>query len=190
MKNAWRYLAREVAWSTLSSRGVASCFGKRMTCSQSLIVAQPGMQRRHLCWSWRRCPFLRVDSVAALIVLFALAQLASNSEHGVMRTSGVSIAQVGGVLPAVVRRSQCVFVVVEYVVPTAEQLVSCESVPSAHGPTSHAFESGFWSADGNTFINIGSVLPENVAACGACIECQRRHVPGRMLTAETASFLW
>lgn len=194
MKTLGRYLAREVAWSTLSVLvallmlwvfyDLLAELGslRNLNAAQAFVLVAatvPG----HL---------YELIPVAALIgSLFALAQLASNSEYGVMRTSGVSIAQVGGVLLAVsLVLAACVFVVGEYVVPKAEQLVSRVRAFSGSRPyVARAFESGFWFKDGNTFINIGSVLPENGLRAVRVFEYSDGTHLGRMLTAETASFL-
>ncbi|MBS0313455.1 MAG: LPS export ABC transporter permease LptG [Burkholderiales bacterium] len=130
--------------------------------------------------------------VAALIgTLFALAQLAANSEYGVMRTSGVSVWQVGFVLLSVsLVFAGVVFVIGEYVVPRAEQLLVRVRAFSGTRPyVARAFDSGFWFKDGNTFINIGSVLPDGGLRKLRVFEYRDATHLGRTLTAESASFL-
>ena len=129
--------------------------------------------------------------VAALIgTLFALAQLASNSEYGVMRTSGVSVLQVAGVLLGVsLVVASIVFVVGEYVVPRAEQLVTRVRAFSGSRPmVARAFQSGYWFKDGNTFINIGSVLPDGALKSVRVFQYSDATVLSRTLVAEDASF--
>jgi lipopolysaccharide export system permease protein len=129
--------------------------------------------------------------VAALIgTLFALAQLASNSEYSVMRTSGVSIVQVAGVLLGVsLIIAAAVFVVGEYVVPRAEQLILRVRAFSGASPlVARPFESGFWFKDGNTFINIGSVLPDGSLRRVRVFEYADSTHLGRSIIAERATF--
>ena len=129
--------------------------------------------------------------VAALIgTLFALAQLASNSEYGVMRTSGVSVLQVAGVLLGVsLVVASIVFVVGEYVVPRAEQLVTRVRAFSGSRPmVARAFQSGYWFKDGDTFINIGSVLPDGALKSVRVFQYSDAAVLSRTLVAEDASF--
>ena len=129
--------------------------------------------------------------VAALIgTLFALAQLASNSEYGVMRTSGVSIQQVAGVLLGVsLVFATAVFIVGEYVVPRAEQLILRIQAFSGTRPmVARTFASGFWFKDGNTFINIGSVLPDGALRSVRIFEYTDSTNLGRTIVAEGAAF--
>lgn len=165
MRTLGRYLAREVALSTLLVLAALLMLWvfydllaelgslKALNTAQFLVLVAATIPS-HL---------YELLPIAALIgTLFALAQLASNSEYGVMRTSGVSIAQVAAVLLGVsLVIATAVFVVGEYVVPRAEQLVLRVRAFSGSRPmVARAFESGFWFKDGNTFINIGSVLPD------------------------------
>jgi lipopolysaccharide export system permease protein len=129
--------------------------------------------------------------VAALIgTLFALAQLASNSEYGVMRTSGVSIQQISGVLLSVsLAIATVVFVVGEYVVPKAEQLIlRIEAFSGTRPMVARTFASGFWFKDGNTFINIGSVLPDGALRNVRVFEYSDSTHLGRTIVAEGATF--
>lgn len=130
--------------------------------------------------------------VAALIgTLFALAQLASNSEYGVMRTSGVSVLQVAMVLLGVsLVVAGAVFVIGEYVVPRAEQLlVRVRAFAGGRPAVARAFESGYWFKDGNTFINIGSVLPDGALRKIRVFEYGDATHLARTMTAESATFV-
>ena len=129
--------------------------------------------------------------VAALIgTLFALAQLASNSEYGVMRTSGVSTMQVAGVLLSVsLVAAGFVFVIGEYVVPQAEKLIiRVRAFSGARPLVARAFDSGFWFKDGNTFINIGSVLPDGALKTVRVFEYADGTNLARTVFAEGATF--
>ena len=129
--------------------------------------------------------------VAALIgTLFALAQLASNSEYSVMRTSGVSTMQVAGVLLSVsLVAAGFVFVIGEYVVPQAEKLIlRVRAFSGARPMVARAFDSGFWFRDGNTFINIGSVLPDGALKTVRVFEYVDGTNLARTMFAEGATF--
>ena len=129
--------------------------------------------------------------VAALIgTLFALAQLASNSEYGVMRTSGVSVMQVAGVLLGIsLVAAAIVFVIGEYVVPQAEKLIiRVRAFSGARPLVARAFDSGFWFKDGNTFINIGSVLPDGALKTVRVFEYADGTNLARTIIAGGASF--
>ena len=129
--------------------------------------------------------------VAALIgTLFALAQLAGNSEYAVMRTSGVSTMQVAGVLLSVsLVAAGLVFVIGEYVVPQAEKLiVRVRAFSGARPLVARAFDSGFWFKDGNTFINIGSVLPDGALKTVRVFEYADSTNLARTVYAEGATF--
>jgi lipopolysaccharide export system permease protein len=131
--------------------------------------------------------------IAALIgTLFALAQLAGNSEYAVMRTAGVSVIQIAGVVLGVgLVIASTVFVIGEYVVPRSEQVVQRIRAMTAARPfVARAFQSGFWFKDGNTFINIASVLPDGSLLNIRVFEYDTDAVTlNRTLVAERASFV-
>jgi lipopolysaccharide export system permease protein len=131
--------------------------------------------------------------IAALIgTLFALSQLASNSEYAVMRTAGVSVLQIAGVVLGVgLVIASIVFVIGEYVVPRSEQVVQRIRAITASRPfVARAFQSGFWFKDGNTFINIGSVLPDGSLLNIRVFEYDADAVTlTRTVLAERASFV-
>ncbi len=130
--------------------------------------------------------------IAALIgTLFALAQLASNSEYSVMRTSGISVAQMAGVvLGTGLMIAGIVFVVGEYVVPRSQQVEQRIRAATGSRPfVARAFQSGYWFRDGNTFINIGSVLPDGALRSVRVFEYADAVTLARTLTAERASFV-
>ncbi len=193
MKTLRRYLAREVAISVLLVLAALLMLWvffdllaeisslKSLNTAQFLVLVAatiPG----HL---------YELLPVAALIgTLFALAQLASNSEYGVMRTSGVSVLQVAGVLLGVsLIVASLVFIVGEYVVPRAEQLILRVRAFSGSRPmVARAFDSGFWFKDGNTFINIGSVLPNGALKSLRVFEYADDTNLARTVVAEGATF--
>lgn len=193
MRTLSRYIAKEVALSTLSVLAallmlwvfydlLAELGSLKALNTAQLLVLVAATIPGHL---------YELLPVAALIgTLFALAQLASNSEYGVMRTSGVSVLQVAGVLLGVgLVVASIVFVVGEYVVPRAEQLVTRVRAFSGSRPmVARAFQSGYWFKDGNTFINIGSVLPDGALKSVRVFQYSDATVLSRTLVAEDASF--
>jgi lipopolysaccharide export system permease protein len=194
MKTLARYLAREVVLSALLVLAALLMLWvfydllaelsslKALNTAQFLVLVAATIPN-HL---------YELLPVAALIgTLFALAQLASNSEYSVMRTSGVSVMQVAGVLLGVsLVAASIVFVVGEYVVPRAEQLILRVRAFSGSRPmVARAFESGFWFKDGNTFINIGSVLPDGALKTVRVFEYADGTNLARTVIAEGATFL-
>ncbi len=193
MKTLSRYIAKEVALSTLSVLAALLMLWvfydllaelgslKALNTTQILVLVAakiPGFLYELL-------------PVAALIgTLFALAQLAANSEYGVMRTSGISVLQVAGVLLSVsLVIAGIVFVVGEYVVPRAEQLVMRVRAFSGERPlVGRAFETGFWFKDGNTFINIASVLPDGTLKTVRVFQYSDATTLARTLIADGATF--
>ncbi|MCS6996943.1 MAG: LPS export ABC transporter permease LptG [Casimicrobiaceae bacterium] len=130
--------------------------------------------------------------VSALIgTLFALAQLSANSEYAVMRTAGISVAQIARTVALCgFAIATLAFVVGEYVVPRTEQAAQRVRAWSGGKPTvARAFASGYWFRDGPTFINIGSVLPDGVLRGVRVFEFAEGNVLARMLIAESAQFV-
>lgn len=193
MKTLGRYVAREVALSTLMVLAgllmlwvfydlLAELGSLRALNTAQFLILVAATIPSHL---------YELLPIAALIgTLFALAQLASNSEYGVMRTSGVSVLQMAGVLFGVsLIIAGAVFVVGEYVVPRAEQLVQRVRAFSGSRPlVARAFDSGYWFKDGNTFINIGSVLPDGALRTVRVYQYSDSTHLSRTLIAEGASF--
>ena len=100
--------------------------------------------------------------IAALIgTLFALAQLVASSEYTVMRSSGVSVINVAGMLGAAgLIFGVTTFAVGEFVAPPAEQLAQRVRSQAIMGVVAQEFRSGLWLKDGTTFVNVGEVMPD------------------------------
>jgi lipopolysaccharide export system permease protein len=104
--------------------------------------------------------------IAVLIgTIFALAQLAANSEYVVIRVSGVSVrrfalilAQIGMVLAAVN------FLLGEFVAPASEQAAQRLRVRAKTGVVASDFRSGLWIREANSFINVLQPLPDATLA--------------------------
>jgi lipopolysaccharide export system permease protein len=101
--------------------------------------------------------------VAVLVgTLFALARLTAQSEYAVLRTSGVSMLRLAlslariGVLFAVVT-----FVFGEYIAPASESTAQRLRAKASLNVILSQFRSGVWVKDGNSFINVEQVTPDN-----------------------------
>lgn len=100
--------------------------------------------------------------IAVLIgTIFALAQLAANSEYTVIRVSGVSVrrfaamlAQIGLLLAAVH------FLLGEFVAPASEQAAQRLRVRAKTGVVASDFRSGLWIREANSFINVLQPMPD------------------------------
>ena len=193
MKTLNRYMAKEVALSVLMVLAALLMLWVfyDLLAELGALKALNGAQFAVLVAATVPGHLYELLPVAALIgTLFTLAQLAGNSEYSVMRTSGVSILQVASVLLGVsLVIAVVVFVVGEYVVPRAEQVIL--RVRAFSGTTqfvARPFESGFWFKDGNTFINIGSVLPDGALRRVRIFEYADSTHLGRSLIAESGAF--
>lgn len=102
--------------------------------------------------------------IAALIgAMFTLARLAAATEYAVMRASGMSLVQLGGILLAVgAVFSALTFVVGEYVAPESSRLAQEVRLTAQSRVVGREFRSGLWVKDENSFINIKQFTPERV----------------------------
>jgi lipopolysaccharide export system permease protein len=101
--------------------------------------------------------------VAVLIgTIFALVQMAANSELTVYRSSGVSLKQMIGALmriglPLVI----LCFVCGEFIAPPSERMAQELRLKAQKAKVSvKEFRSGVWVKDERSFINVKSVLPD------------------------------
>jgi lipopolysaccharide export system permease protein len=101
--------------------------------------------------------------VAALIgTLFALSRLVGNSEYAVMRVSGLSNWRVAGYFAVIgTLLSLLVLVLGEYVAPWSEQAAQRYKLSATRSVVAQQFRSGLWVKDGNAFINVREVMPDN-----------------------------
>ena len=101
--------------------------------------------------------------IAVLIgTLYALAQLAANSEYTVMRVSGLSPYAAGAALA----RIGAVFVVLtlafgELVTPFAERAAQQLRLAAMSAVVAQEFRSGLWVKDESRFINVAEVKPDS-----------------------------
>jgi len=101
--------------------------------------------------------------IAVLIgTLYALSQLAANSEYTVMRISGLSPFAAGGAL----LRTGAIFVVLtlafgELVTPFAERAAQQLRLGAMSAVVAQEFRSGLWVKDESRFINVREVKPDS-----------------------------
>jgi lipopolysaccharide export system permease protein len=194
MKTLAKYIAKEIVSSTLLVLFGLLALWLFFDFLQELSSLRLLNAAQFLVWLAATIPSYTYEvlPIAALIgTLFALAQLASNSEYAVMRTAGISMLQIAGVVLGVgLTIAGVVFVVGEYVVPRSEQIVQrVRAITGSRPFIARAFQSGFWFKDGNTFINIGSVLPDGSLRNVRVFEYTDSVTLARTLVAERASFV-
>ncbi len=101
--------------------------------------------------------------IAVLIgTLYALSQLAANSEYTVMRVSGLSPSAAAATL----LRVGFIFVVLtfafgELVTPFAERAAQQLRLSAMSAVVAQEFRSGLWVKDDHRFVNVREVLPDN-----------------------------
>lgn len=103
-----------------------------------------------------------VVPVGVLIgALYALARLARDSELVVLRVSGVSMLRLAGVMLRVgLMFALLTFLVGELVTPLSEKTAQRMRLKATDSVVAQDFRSGLWVKDGNSFVNIGEVLPD------------------------------
>ena len=101
--------------------------------------------------------------IAVLIgAIFAMAQLAANSEYTVMRASGVSMRRFAGVLVLIGAGLTLVnFLVGELIAPVAEQAAQRLRVRATTGVVASDFRSGLWVREATRFVNVLRAQPDS-----------------------------
>jgi len=102
--------------------------------------------------------------LAALIgSIFAIVQMASNSELMVYRSSGASLGQmIVAVLKIGLPLVVLCFVVGEFIAPPCDRWAQQSSLKAKNAKvTLKEFRSGVWAKDERSFVNIKSVLPDS-----------------------------
>jgi lipopolysaccharide export system permease protein len=130
--------------------------------------------------------------VAVLIgTIFALVQMAANSELTVYRSSGVSLRQMIAALlkiglPLVV----LCFLFGEVIAPPSERLAQELRLKAQNAKVSvKEFRSGVWAKDEHSFINVKSVLPDTSLLDVSIYEFDERYHLRSITSAERASYL-
>jgi lipopolysaccharide export system permease protein len=107
--------------------------------------------------------FYELAPIAVLIgTLYALSQLAANSEYTVMRISGLSPYAAGAALV----RIGAIFVVLtfafgELVTPFAERAAQKLRLSAMSAVVAQEFRSGLWVKDEFRFVNVREVMPDS-----------------------------
>ncbi|MES9852914.1 MAG: LPS export ABC transporter permease LptG [Candidatus Thiodiazotropha sp. L084R] len=121
--------------------------------------------------------------------LIGLGILANNSELMAMRAAGVSIPRI---VLSVLKAGLLVLCVVvwigEYLAPQAEQQAQRMKMEALSDQVSLKTRYGFWSRDGNTYINIRQVLPDAQLADLSLYEYDDQTRLQRAVYAERASY--
>lgn len=166
MKTIRRYLGREIiAASALVMVAFLALFGFFDLVEELDKVGKAGYRLKHaLIFVALSLPSraYEIFPIAALIgTLFALTQLARNSEITAMRTAGLStrkaiivVAQIGLLFAAVT------FVLGEFVAPPLERVAQKWRLRSTNSTLPQELKSGFWVRDGHLFVNAQRVLPD------------------------------
>lgn len=130
--------------------------------------------------------------VAVLIgTIFAMVQMAANSELTVYRSSGVSLKQMVRALlrigmPLVI----LCFLCGEFIAPPSERLAQQLRLKAQNAQVSlKEFRSGVWVKDERSFINVKSVLPDTSLLDVSIYEFDDRYHLHSITSAERASYL-
>ena len=163
MKTLSRYIVREILLSTaMVMIALLMLFAFFDLVEEIKDLGRGGYQMRHIV----RHVALSIPAhvyeifpIAALIgTLFALAQLVASSEYTVMRTAGVSLFRmIGMILTAGLLFAVLTFVFGEYVGPASEQLAQQFRSRAITGIIAQEFRSGLWLKDDKSFINVREV---------------------------------
>jgi lipopolysaccharide export system permease protein len=129
--------------------------------------------------------------IAALIgTLFALSQLVASSEYAVMRSAGVSISDLVGVIASIgLLFGTIAFVTGEFVAPFAEQHAQRLRSQAMTGVVAQEFRSGLWIKDGTTFVNVLTVSPGGLLQGLRIYDFDRRYRLQLLRYVQSAQYL-
>ena len=92
----------------------------------------------------------------------AMSQLASHSEYTIIRTSGISLVQIAGMLLCFGLTFALITMLLgEYVSPYLETKAQRMRLEATRSVVAHDFRSGIWLKDDNHLINVREMLPDN-----------------------------
>ena len=128
--------------------------------------------------------------IAVLIgALYALSQLAANSEYTVMRGSGLSPgAAVRMLLPIGLIFVALTFVFGELIGPLSERAAREFKLRETSSVVAEEFRSGLWVKDGTRFVNVREVRPDATLAGVRIFEFDAQHRLSSISTAESGVF--
>ena len=103
-----------------------------------------------------------VMPVAVLVgSMYALGQFSRYSELIVLRVSGISIANISfSLLKVGLAFTILTFLVGELVTPFSEKMAQRMRIQATESVVAQDFRSGLWVKDGNSFVNVGEILPD------------------------------
>ncbi len=130
--------------------------------------------------------------VAALIgTIFALVQMAANSELTVYRSSGVSLKQmIRALLKISAPLVLLCFLTGEVIAPPSERMAQQLRLKAQNAMVSlKEFRSGVWVKDDRSFVNVKSVLPDTSLLDVSIYEFDENYRLRRILAAEHAGYI-
>lgn len=93
--------------------------------------------------------------------MVAMSLLAAHSEYTVVRTSGISLRQIGGILVTFgLIFGLVTFVLGEFVAPATEKTANQLKLNATRSMVAREFRSGIWVKDDHHFINVREMLPD------------------------------
>ena len=103
-----------------------------------------------------------VMPVAVLVgSMYALGQFSRYSELIVLRVSGISIENISfSLLKVGLAFTILTFLVGELVTPFSEKMAQRMRIQATESVVAQDFRSGLWVKDGNSFVNVGEILPD------------------------------
>jgi len=105
--------------------------------------------------------YVLLPAAGLMGTLFALARMSENSEITVMRSSGLSLAQLAGhVAGAGVIVAIVTVLMGELVAPHTEETAKDLRLKATRQIVAREFRSGFWVKDERSFVNIQDVTPD------------------------------
>jgi len=129
--------------------------------------------------------------VAVLIgTIFALVQMAANSELTVYRSSGVSLKQmIYSLLRIGLPFMIACFIFGEFIAPPSQHLAQQIKLKAKNAQISLSeFRSGVWVKDEGSFVNVKSVLPDTTLLGISIYQFDERYHLRSITTAESASY--
>lgn len=107
--------------------------------------------------------YVLLPAAALIGTLFALARMSDQSELTVMRSSGLSMAQLSGhVVGAGLVVAVATLAVGEFVTPFTEETAKSVRLRATSSIVAREFRSGFWVKDDRSFVNIQDVTADTV----------------------------
>ncbi len=105
--------------------------------------------------------YVLLPAAALIGTLFALARMAEQSELTVMRSSGLSLAQIATyVAGAGLFVAGATLAAGEFIAPYAEEAAKGLRLKATSAIVAREFRSGFWVKDDRSFVNIQDVTPD------------------------------